>query len=369
METIAIKHRFAGANIRVVSQADGLVRLEQEIRDSGDWWFYWRFAARSAVAQTVVFTFDNGEVVGPYGPAVSSDGMNWTWLAAGRLSPQSFQYTFKEGESVHFGFSIPYQVHDFESFYARLAGRPGVSRQVLCLSEQLRAVPLLQIGGEKAAWHVVLTCRHHACESTANYVAEGILNWVFAHPDSGLSRNCRFHVVPFIDIDGVENGDQGKHRLPHDHNRDYAGTGRYRYRTTEALERYVRQLPANYIGIDLHCPFKWGGLNDIPFVVKRREPLKSRMETFSARLEETTGRRAESDAIRYFRSNDLEHGSDWNVNITADCASMHERAGAFLCFSFEVPYFGVPVPYSIGSLRRFGSDFAEALDAYVSVDI
>ncbi|MBQ6011409.1 MAG: hypothetical protein IJL17_22960, partial [Kiritimatiellae bacterium] len=31
------------------------------------------------------------------------------------------------------------------------------------------------------------------------------------------NADCVF--VPFMDKDGVENGDQGKHRAPHDHNR------------------------------------------------------------------------------------------------------------------------------------------------------
>ena len=34
-------------------------------------------------------------------------------------------------------------------------------------------------------------------------------------------------LVPFVDKDGVEEGDQGKNRAPRDHNRDYAGASMY----------------------------------------------------------------------------------------------------------------------------------------------
>jgi len=83
-------------------------------------------------------------------------------------------------------------MHHFESFNARIGTYADVTRRMLCLSEQLRAVPLLLIGSERASTNIVLTCRHHACESTANYVAEGIIEWVLAHPDSRLRMQSRF---------------------------------------------------------------------------------------------------------------------------------------------------------------------------------
>ena len=38
--------------------------------------------------------------------------------------------------------------------------------------------------------------------------------------------NYLVYVIPFVDIDGVENGDQGK-QAPHDHNRDYINSPIY----------------------------------------------------------------------------------------------------------------------------------------------
>jgi murein tripeptide amidase MpaA len=36
-----------------------------------------------------------------------------------------------------------------------------------------------------------------------------------------LCEHADFFIVPPVDKDGVEDGDQGKNRKPYDHNRDY----------------------------------------------------------------------------------------------------------------------------------------------------
>ena len=57
----------------------------------------------------IVFEFMNDEVSGPWGPAVSSDGVGWKWLGPQSvLSKQSFKYNFSEGYSeIYFSFCIP----------------------------------------------------------------------------------------------------------------------------------------------------------------------------------------------------------------------------------------------------------------------
>ena len=70
---------------------------------------------------------------------------------------------------------------------------------------------------------VLLTCRHHSCESVASYVLEGMMAAVLADTDDGawFRKNAKVLAVPFMDKDGVEEGDQGKNRKPRDHGRDY----------------------------------------------------------------------------------------------------------------------------------------------------
>jgi len=362
MKEVKISSDFAGGNIRVVSAEDGDVTLEQELRDTAGWWFYWRFRADASAACDVTFRFANGEVVGPRGPAYSADGVDWAWLGAdAAASRDSFVYSFEAGERAYFGFCLPYQVHHFERFYARIAANPAVRREVLVLTERLRPVPLLVVGDRSAERHVLLTCRHHACESVSGYVAEGLLDYVLQRTE--LLRRYSIHYVPFVDLDGVENGDQGKGRTPHDHNRDYVD--RPIYRSTAAIIHYAKALRLE-AGIDFHSPYKWGGRNDVPFLVKRASPMKEENERFAACLEHATKRRTAPNRIAYDAANDIAMGEDWNQPNERTCSSFFERSGARLACSFELPYFGTgDAVVTPDSCRRFGADFAAALETYL----
>lgn len=363
MQSISISSDFAGGNIHVVSVDGSLVKVEQELRDSSGWWFYWNFRAKARQAQKIAFEFMNGEVIGPWGPAVSKDGVVWDWLGADSVtSAHTFEYRFGEGEQVYFSFSLPYQVHHFEQFYARIAARQEVARNVFTLSEQLRPVPLLLIGNRTASKHIIFTGRHHSCESTPGYLWEGVLDYFLQQPNCSVLNEYLIHWIPFVDLDGVENGDQGKNRMPYDHNRDY--TDAPIYRSTQAIADYVKSYPFT-VGIDFHCPYKWGGRNDHPFIVKRGSPIKEENERFGSLLAAATSHRAASGHIVYSPNHDLDFGKEWNTSRST-CSSLFESRQMKLVCSFEFPYFGMDgMVFTQQSCRLFGSDFARALDSYL----
>jgi len=361
VQKLQISSRHAGGNIRVVGKSRGVVELEQELRDTSGWWFYWNFCAESKEERTVSFRFVNGEVVGPWGPAISFDGIEWSWLGAESApSRQEFIYRFRANEKVYFSFCLPYQISHFERFYEQISPNRHVRRKVLAISEQLRPIPLLSIGNPSAEQHLVFTCRHHSCESTPAYVIEGILESILTASNPSFLQNYCIHYIPFIDIDGVENGDQGKNRIPHDHNRDY--TGAPIYRVTSAVMNYVEPF-AITAAIDFHGPYKWGGGNDVPFVVRKGSPIKEECERFGAYLEQMT-----TDLeISYDPRNDIELGEGWNQPGTPNCSSFFEKHGAKLACSLEFPYFGREgAVVTVQSARTFGASFAQALEAYLS---
>lgn len=381
--SLRIDCRYAGGNIRKVAAEGNRIVLEQDIRDTTEWWFYWNFRAVAEWAgkdaattvpagaeegeRVIVFEFANGDVIGPWGPTVSEDGVSWRWLGAeSLLSRSSFRYRFSAstvGKSVFFAFGLPYQLHHFERFYAGIAADPRVRRDVLTVSEQLRPVPLLQVGNPEAGEHIVLTCRHHACESTPSYMLEGLLAYYLAQPQSPVLDAYRIHYVPFVDIDGVENGDQGKSRAPHDHNRDYID--RPIFRSTAALIAYAGGLRLA-AGIDCHGPFKWGGRNDVPFFVQQHSPHKEEIERISGHLQRITAARETPQAIRHRSADDIAMGEDWNQPHGRNCSAFFVRAGARLACTLELPYFGSgDTVYTVDSCRRFGADFAQALEAYL----
>ena len=92
-------------------------------------------------------------------------------------------------------------------------------------------------------------------------------NWFYWYyrVRGAASRTLSFHFTkefPFMDKDGVEEGDQGKNRKPHDHNRDYLyQTGEKGiYPSVTALRELVSKWSQHRlkIGIDMHCPLLRG---------------------------------------------------------------------------------------------------------------
>lgn len=78
-------------------------------------------------------------------------------------------------------------------------------------------------------------------------------------------ENTRILVVPFMDYDGVVDGDQGKNRAPHDHNRDYINEPVFP--ETAELISYVEKYGCNY-GIDFHSPAHWHREHDHIYIMR-----------------------------------------------------------------------------------------------------
>lgn len=366
-----IKNDYPGANIKVIQQEKQRIKLEQDIRDSTMWWFYWNFCVEAPALGEIIFEFCNGEVIGPWGPAFSFDRIHWNWVGKeSRISSSAFRYSFdgKEKE-VRFCFSLPYQIQDFERFYTKHSHVKYLKREVLLTSEKGRMVPLLILGKSGAEKNIFFTCRHHACESVAGYVLEGLMEQIIEEKDK-VMENYKIHVVPFIDIDGVEEGDQGKARAPHDHNRDYIEAPIYR--STAALMEYARDKSPE-IFLDFHCPWKWGEgekvseqRNNHAFFLIRNIPMKEEIEKLSSILAEMTQNNPNTENVIYQSKFEISIGEEWFEFGLSTSASFFENLGARISTSFEYPYFGVGErPVTQRSSRAFGADIARSLIKYL----
>jgi hypothetical protein len=260
---VDISTDFPGGNVVVKRNEGAAVELAPDLRGGRDW-FYWCFEATAKRPGVVVFTFPEkvagfeGGAIGNQGPAVSVDGgKSWGWMGTKpvRVKGTSFGYGFsRPGQKVRFAVTIPYLQSDFEAFVARNAKNPHLTTAVLTRSRQGRPVELVQIGrpgpGVKA---VLMTARHHACESIASFVLEGLMQAAIADTPAGEEFRRRYvlYAVPFVDKDGVEDGDQGKWRSPHDHNRDYGDKPLYpEVRAIMELGE-AKDVRA---ALDFHCP-------------------------------------------------------------------------------------------------------------------
>ena len=374
---VTVDADYPGGNI-IVERIDGeTVYLRQDLRDSKGWWFYWNFRVRGAAGRTMMFRFTNKNPIGVRGPAVSTDGGKmWAWLGASAVEADakgaSFRYAFPaDAKAVQFSFTVPYQHADLQRFLKRHAGSKRLAFKTLCKTRKGRIVQRLGVGkvtGEPAC-RVLLTSRHHCCETMASYVLEGALAAMLADTEDGrwFGRNVEVMAVPLMDTDGVEDGDQGKNRRPRDHNRDYVGKSLYP--SVRALRELVPKWSAGRlkIAIDLHCPYIRGTYNEVIYLVGSSDKaIWAQQQAFGGILESVR-----TGSLPYKGASNLPFGKAWNTAGNYHAGKSFgrwaaEQEGIRLATTIEVPYANVAgKPVTADSARQFGADLARAIRRYV----
>jgi hypothetical protein len=370
---VRIDASFPGGNIVVDSIVGDTVTLHQDLRDTAGKWFYWYFRVRGIAGRTLRFCFSESNPIGTRGPALSLDGgRTWSWLGTNAVEGKTFTCAFpREAREGRLCFAIPYLESNLRDFLKRRQRNRHLKVETLCQTPKGRRVELLRLGrlDGKAEQCVLLTCRHHACEMIASYSLEGLVEAVL-DTDEGrrVREKVEFFVVPFMDKDGVEAGDPGKNRTPHDHNRDYDGESRY------DSVRAVRELVTRRLGsrniafaLDLHCPHIRGPLNEnIYFVGGPEQENWARVREFATVLEAV-----QRGPLRYRAEDNLPHGQAWNTlegpprNFGCwTSAQPNVRLGT----AIEIPYANVgETTVTAANARAFGHDLARALAQYLGL--
>lgn len=369
---IVVDADFPGGNV-ILERIDGdTVYLKQDMRDSENWWFYWAFRLRGAAGRTVQVRFGkDNKPVGTRGPAMSLDG-GWTWAwQSADFAPDRFSVVIPvDADEVLLAFADVYTQRQWTRFLERMGASPFLEPGVLTTTRKGRAVELLKVGCRDAApqHRVVITARHHACESMASYVLEGLVEGILLESPDGawLRGNVEFLIIPFVDKDGVEDGDQGKNRRPRDHNRDYEGDSVYV--ETAAIREQVPCWSANKFvaAIDLHCPYIREGSNETVFQVGSREPsVWLEQQRLGAILEQIP-----ADALDYRKADNLPFGESWNVGVPAGNRTFigwsASQPSVRLATTFETAYATAhDRVVSAAACRTFGNDLARALAIYL----
>lgn len=370
---VTIDTDFAGGNIVVEKLAGERIDVRPDLRDTVGNWFYWNFRVRGAAGRALDVHFTVGNPIGVRGPAVSLDqGKTWKWAGADAVSDASFKFKVPaDAEEVRFAFAFPYQQRDLEAFLTPLRNSPRLRRETLATTAKGRRVEALLLGqiDGNADHRIVLTCRHHCCESMASFVLEGVMNEILADGDDGkwLSQHAAFFIVPMVDLDGVEDGDQGKNRKPRDHNRDYAGESIY-----PQIKAIRERLPKWSDGklrlvIDLHCPAIRGTYNEwIYFVGGENQRIWEEVTRFSRILE-----RVPQGPLVYKSEHNLPFGQAWNNKSNFKAGSPFGRwagelPGVRVASTIEFPYANADgKEVNDQTARAFGRDLAKAIRQYL----
>lgn len=369
---IQIETNFPGGNIIVEKIEGDTVSIRTDLRDTEGWWFYWCFRVRGAEGRTLTFNFSEGTPIGVRGPGVSLDeGATWEWLGE-QPGNKSFTYSFPaDARSVRFSFGMPYTESQLNAFLNRIGDNPALKKETLCQSRKGRDVERLRIGKLKGEpqFRVLITCRAHCCEMMTSYVAEGLIEAALADDKDGkwFRKNVELLVIPFVDKDGVEDGDQGKNRKPRDHNRDFDANSIYP--ETRALQKFVPRWSAGKLPltIDLHCPHIRGNFNEFIYLVGSAKPkIWEQQERFGNILE-----RVQKGPLVYRATNNLPFGQAWNTtnNFTAGTSIGRwagELPGVKLATTIEFPYANaLGGEVNANTARAFGNDLSHAIREYL----
>ena len=174
-------------------------------------------------------------------------------------------------------------------------------------------------------------------------------------PETFFEDYC-FYFVPMMDVDGVENGDQGKERSPHDHNRDYE---KDRYNSVRALKEFAAPLDIEFF-LDLHCP---GLQTSKPYLYYTDED-EAVVAEFSRILADTTAESEHENPIIFDGSSDYRDGPHF-----AACSKGYFflKAGSPFSTTLEFPYSGVVGnEYTIDRMYDFGTSVIKAVEKYLT---
>lgn len=276
--SIRISTDHPGGNAIILENTGAAVRLKPDLRGGRDW-FYWNFEAAAAEPGVVEFVFEGALRIGVRGPAVSEDGgLNWRWLGADAVRysdkeskedpTESFKFEFTQNDQkVRFAVAIPYLQDELDRFLASIDGNPHLELTELTKTRRGKSVELIRVGApgpDKEA--IVVSARHHACESMASYVLEAFLEEALSDSPSAKAFRERYviYAVPMMDKDGVQAGDQGKWRFPHDHNRDYGIKSIYP--EVQAIQKLAKEVNVR-LALDFHCPSLRGEIHEVFYFI------------------------------------------------------------------------------------------------------
>ncbi len=371
-KNVVVDKELPAGNIVFERLVNDTVYVHQELRGSKKAWFYWAFRVRGAQGKKLTFVFTKSFALCERGPLVSLDkGKTYEYLAEEGSTPHTFTYTFPaDAKEVWFYECHPYTPEMWEAFLNNRNNKGKFETGVLCKSRKGRDVSFMRMTPQNAApkKSLFLSARHHCSEAPAAYVMEGLVATFLEDSELGawLRENIELTVVPFVDMDGAVEGDQGKWRLPHDHNRDYT---EFIYPETAALAGLMADTEPQ-IFIDFHNP-KLYKYNDNYIYTPYKDYYGVNEVNFSALME-----KYQEGGLKFQQSDDLPFGVSWNSSKNYTDGYNVTNWAHFNIKNIEINRtIEFPFAYSNGELvypdklRKFGHGMARAIKAYVDGEV
>ncbi len=253
-------------------RGDGVIEFTVR-RDSSTrhvWrWFYFR--VENPGAETLTFEIPDARAASAssgwrFGlPMASTDGGK-TWHRTAEASYRHGVYRFQvepaEGRSLLVALAPPYHYARYLGLVDRISGHPRVaSSRVLTHSLRNRPVHHLVIrepgqGPLPAVWVIA---RQHPAETAGSWKMEGLIEWLLSDDPATavLLGKMEFHLVPFMNPDGVVMGNYRRNAAGLNLNREWNSGANKNAPTVEAVKDLMRKQHKEgreFIGFfDLHA--------------------------------------------------------------------------------------------------------------------
>ncbi len=368
--SVEISTDFPGGSVVVTKIANDTVWLKPDLTDTEGEWFYWYFKASGISGKTITFKFDQKNVFAKYGPGYSlNNDQTWKWYGENRVVDNAFTFSFSEQDTTaYFSTAFPYTDKNLQEFLTHFKHSDQLIIDTLCFSPENRAIEKILIPAlyTEPTYRILITLRHHACEMMQNYVLEGLIEQLINNINLQLLReDVEFLIIPFMDKDGVENGEQGKNRLPRDHNRDYSGESIHH--STAALRKMVPKWSEGKlrIALDLHCPWIHGLESEQIYMVGKPGMEENQLAFFNLLEKNSFGE------LKSYHTSFMPFGTSWNTSSNkAKGWSFGMWASTLdnisLAGTIEFPYADISgIPVSKDGARMFGKTIAYSLQEYL----
>lgn len=372
-----IDTEFPGGNVIIEKIVGDTVFFRPDLRDTSQEWFYWCFSINNTSGKKWFFKATKPNVLTNLGAAFSTDGgFEWSWIdRENHLGPDLFSFEFSgSARPIMFSMGMAYTQKNFDRFMWKYRDSDYIRKSVLSITRAGRAVEQLLISNFDAQpkVKVLFTARAHAGEMMSNYIIEGMVDALLSGSKAmeDLLENVEVMIVPFLDKDGVEQGDQGKYRIPRDHNRDYSGESIYTSTRAirEEIPEWINGWP--WIGIDLHNPWIKGENNEwVYFVGNEEERIsEAQVEFVNTLIRSQTGPLKMNKDTGF-----LAYGTAWNKGSNYEQgASFSKWASGFIEDSLLMTT-TLEFPFAINNgqvvtqerARLFGKDLIVAISAYL----
>lgn len=160
-------------------------------------------------------------------------------------------------DTVAASLCYPYGPEDLDATLAELG--PAWQRSPIGVTGQSRELPRLRLSSDAAGPRpgLYFMARQHAGETPGSWVLDGILRFLAGEdPEASEIRSAvDVWAAPFVDLDGVVNGDYGKDAFPWDFNRAWEQLPQRP--EVQAIQRDLlrfKSLTGPRVVIDLHAP-------------------------------------------------------------------------------------------------------------------